>query len=156
MTPVINLADVTFDDVEENGRYTSRRAMFSGAIGARQLGYNLTELPPGKAQCPFHNHHAEEEMFLVLSGEGTLRYGTETHALKPMDVVACPTGGRETAHHITNTGTETLRYLAVSTLAPVEVCGYPDSDKVGFYSASGAGGVFRAGDAAGYYEGEDT
>ena len=156
MTPVINLADVTFDDVEENGRYTSRRAMFSAGIGARQLGYNLTELPPGKAQCPFHSHHAEEEMFLILEGEGELRFGADRYPLRPMDVVACPTGGAEVAHQIINTGTGMLRYLAVSTLAPVEVCEYPDSGKLGFYSASGAGGIFRAGDKADYYDGEET
>lgn len=73
--PLINLADVQFDDVEDNGFYTSRRAMFSASIGARQLGYNLTELPPGKAQCPFHAHRAEEEVFVVLEGEGELRFG---------------------------------------------------------------------------------
>ena len=54
--PFVNLEEVEFDDVEENGRYTSRRARFSAAIGARKLGYNLTELPPGKTQCPFHSH----------------------------------------------------------------------------------------------------
>lgn len=37
--PVINLDEVEFDDVEENGIYTSRRALFSNGIGARQLGY---------------------------------------------------------------------------------------------------------------------
>ena len=58
--PIANLDEVEFDDVEENGRYTSRRARFSRSIGARDLGYNLTVLPPGKAQCPFHNHRGEE------------------------------------------------------------------------------------------------
>ena len=46
--PVINLADVMFDDIETDGRYTSRRALFSHSIGARKPGYNLTVTPPGK------------------------------------------------------------------------------------------------------------
>jgi hypothetical protein len=50
----VNLDDVVFTDIEDNGYYTSRRAQFSAAIGPRKLAYNLTELPPGKAQCPFH------------------------------------------------------------------------------------------------------
>jgi uncharacterized cupin superfamily protein len=55
--PVINLDEIVeFDDIEENGIYTSKRALFSARIGARQLGYNLTMLPPGKVQCPFHSH----------------------------------------------------------------------------------------------------
>src|SRR4051812_22217669 len=66
--PFVNLDDVEFDDIEDNGFYTSKRARFSAGIGARQLGYNLTELLPGKSQCPFHAHRAEEEMFLILEG----------------------------------------------------------------------------------------
>ena len=46
---------------------------------ARKLGYNLTVLPPGKAQCPFHSHRGEEEMFLILEGEGELRFGDQRH-----------------------------------------------------------------------------
>ena len=103
--PVVNLDEVEFDDVEENGRYTSRRALFSDRIGAVKLGYNLVELPPGKVQCPFHNHHGEEEMFLILEGEGELRYGDARYPLRRHDVIACPVGGPETAHQIVNTGT---------------------------------------------------
>jgi uncharacterized cupin superfamily protein len=158
--PFVNLADVVFDDVEDNGHYTSRRALFSAGIGARQLGYNLTELPPGSAQCPFHSHHAEEEMFLILEGEGELRFGSERHAIRTHDVIACPTGGAEVAHQIINTGSRPLRYLAVSTLATTEVCEYPDSRKVGVWSAGthGHGGglrkMFRADSTVDYYQGE--
>ena len=103
--PVVNLGEVAFDDVEENGRYTSKRALFSDSIGARKLGYNLTVLPPGKVQCPFHSHHGEEEMFFILEGEGELRFGSERYPLRALDVIACPTGGAEVAHQIVNTGT---------------------------------------------------
>ena len=78
--PFVNLAEVEFTDVEENGFYTSKRAQFSASIGARQLGYNLTELPPGSAQCPFHSHRAEEEMFLILEGEESCASGTRRTA----------------------------------------------------------------------------
>jgi hypothetical protein len=46
MKPIMNLDEVEFDDVEENGVYTSRRGQISDHIGARKLGYNLTVLPP--------------------------------------------------------------------------------------------------------------
>ena len=101
--PFINLDEVEFDDVEDHGCYTSRRAMFSAAIGARKLGYNLTILPPGKAQCPFHAHRGEEEMFLILEGEGELRFGDRRYPIRAHDVIACPTGGPEVAHQIINT-----------------------------------------------------
>lgn len=130
MKPFVNLADLEFTDIEENGYYTSRRAQFSAGIGARRLGYNLTVLPPGKAQCPFHSHRGEEEMFLILEGEGELRFGGQGHRIRKHDVIACPTGGPEVAHQIINTGTVDLRYLALSNLAEVDACEYPDSNKV--------------------------
>ncbi|WP_229726876.1 cupin domain-containing protein [Sphingomonas alpina] len=128
--PVMNLDEVEFDDVEENGLYTSSRATISDHIGARNLGYNLTVLPPGKVQCPFHCHHGEEEMFFILEGEGELRFGEERFPLRANDVIACPSGGAEVAHQIINTGTTVMRYLSLSTLVPVEACEYPDSGKV--------------------------
>ena len=158
MKPIINLADVEFDDIEDNGRYTSRRALFSERIGARQLGYNLTELPPGKAQCPFHSHHGEEEMFLILEGQGELRFGEQRFALRRQDVIACPTGGSEVAHQIVNTGTTTLRYLALSTLSDIDACEYPDSQKVlvvtGRRADSGLRKMFRAENTVDYYDRE--
>ncbi len=136
MLPFINLSDVVFNDVEDNGFYSSRRAQFSAAIGAKKLAYNLTELAPGRAQCPFHSHRAEEEMFFILEGEGELRYGDMTHRIKKHDVIACPTGGPDTAHQIINTGATTLRYLALSNARDIEVCEYPDSQKVGVFASA--------------------
>ena len=100
MKPIMNLDDVEFDDVEENGIYTSKRGQISDHIGARNLGYNLTVLPPGKVQCPFHCHHGEEEMFLILEGEGELRFGDKRYPIRRHDVIACPPGGPDVAHKI--------------------------------------------------------
>ena len=130
--PLMNLADAVFDDIEDNGFYTSRRASIAEHLGARQLGYNLTVLPPGKAQCPFHNHRGEEEMFFILEGEGELRFGDRRYPLRAHDVIACPTGGPEVAHQIINTGSSELRYLAVSNRVEIEICEYPDSGKILF------------------------
>jgi uncharacterized cupin superfamily protein len=154
--PVINLDDITeFDDVEDYGIYTSSRALFSASIGAKKLGYNLTVLPPGKVQCPFHSHHGEEEMFLILEGEGELRFGSQRYQLRKHDVIACPTGGAEVAHQIINTGTEPMRYLALSNLVDVEICEYPDSGKVSTLSRGGKlRKIFRAETSVDYYDRE--
>ena len=158
--PLVNLDEVTFDDIEENDFYTSRRALFSASIGARKLGYNLTELPPGKSQCPFHSHREEEEMFLILEGEGELRFGEQRFKLRRHDVVACPTGGPEVAHQIINTGTTPMRYLSLSSLAATEVCEYPDSRKIGVFAstspASGVRRLFREETGVDYYDREST
>jgi len=156
--PLLNLADVEFDDIEDNGLYTSRRAEISDRIGARQLGYNLTVVAPGKVQCPFRSHHGEEEMFFIIDGEGELRFGDARYPIRAHDVIACPTGGAEVAHQIINTGSTDLRYLAISTIAAVEICEYPDSGKVG--AVAGQRGertlrlMFRASSDVDYYDGE--
>lgn len=158
--PFANLDEVAFTDIEENGYYTSRRAQFSAGIGARKLGYNLTELPPGKAQCPFHSHRAEEEMFVILEGEGELRFGDQRYRIRKNDVIACPTGGPDVAHQIINTGSTTMRYLALSNLAEVEICEYPDSGKTGVYAGdpgeSGLRKMYRAESSVDYYDGESV
>ncbi len=154
----MNLDDAVFDDVEANGLYTSRRATIGAHIGARQLGYNLTVLPPGKAQCPFHCHHGQEEMFFILEGEGELRFGDQRLPIRRHDVIACPPGGPEVAHQIINTGTTTMRYLALSTLPDIDACEYPDSTKV--MVVAGKRGnrklrkMFRGEDTVEYYDRE--
>jgi hypothetical protein len=60
--------------------YSARRVVSESTghhIGAQKLGYNLTVLRPGKVQCPFHNHHGEEEMFFILDGSSELRSVTK-------------------------------------------------------------------------------
>src|SRR5688572_28216014 len=98
--PIMNLDEVAFDDIEANGKFTSKRGSIGRHLGARRLGYNLTIVPPGKTQCPSHCHHGEEEMFLILEGEGELRFGGQRYPIRKHDVIACPQGGPEVAHQI--------------------------------------------------------
>ena len=131
-------------------------------IGARQLGYNITAVPPGKRAFPFHNHQVNEEMFFVLAGTGEIRIGRETYPIRTGDIIACPAGGPETAHQILNTGTEELRYLAVSTKLSPEIAEYPDTGRFGVLAdlAPGADGkprmllfMGREGEGLDYWEG---
>lgn len=158
MKPLMNLDEVEFDDIEDNGLYTSRRGQISDHIGAKKLGYNLTVVPPGKVQCPFHSHHGEEEMFFIVEGEGELRFGDRRYPLRRHDIIACPPGGPEVAHQIINTGSTVLRYLALSTLSEVDACEYPDSGKVSVVTGQRDDGglrkMFRAESTVDYYDRE--
>lgn len=144
-------------------RYDARMGMVAPRIGARLLGYNVTAVPPGKRAFPAHNHRVNEEMFLILQGNGELRMGERTWPVRAGDVIACPPGGPETAHQLRNTGEVELKYLAVSTKLSPEICEYPDSGKFGILAdfgkdANGAPQGFRhigkTGDARDYWEGE--
>ncbi len=112
-------------------RFDAKMGFIGPQIGAKKLGYNITAVPPGKTAFPFHNHHVNEEMVFVLSGSGEIRIGDAIYQLRVGDVVALPPGGSETAHQIVNTGTDELRYLAVSTKLSPELAEYPDSGKFG-------------------------
>lgn len=99
-------------------------------------------------------------MFLVLDGEGELRFGNERYPIRRHDVIACPTGGPEVAHQIINTGTVPLRYLALSNVVDIETCQYPDSNKINICSGRrgepGLWKMFRAENTVEYYDRESN
>ena len=130
---VVNLDELKLEHFAKGERFASASARIGPLIGAKDLGYSYDVVPPGRRSCPFHSHRAEEEMFFVVKGTGTLRYGEETRTIRAGDVICCPTGGPETAHQIVNDSAEELAYLSVSTMKPAEVCEYPDSNKVGAF-----------------------
>jgi uncharacterized cupin superfamily protein len=134
-------------------RYEARVGMIAPKIGAKKLGYNLTAVPPGKRAYPFHSHRVQEEMFYVIEGTGEVRIGAETFPIRAGDIIACPTGGPETAHQIVNTGKTELRYLAVSTKEGTEICEYPDTGKIAGFG-EGLRFVMRGDQQVGYWEGE--
>ncbi|MFQ6610160.1 MAG: cupin domain-containing protein [Fidelibacterota bacterium] len=132
-------------------------------IGARKMGYNLTSVPPGKRAFPHHHHHVNEEMFFILEGTGELRYGDDTYPVNKGDIIACPPGGKETAHQLINTGKMDLKYLAVSTKISPEIAGYPDSDKFAVLADQGQDAegkpqtfrfIGRKGKSLNYWDGE--
>jgi uncharacterized cupin superfamily protein len=132
--PVVSLAELPLDSWERGTLYQSADISFGKLMGMRSLGISYSEVPPGKSSCPFHNHHVEDELFVILEGEGTYRFGTESFAFKAGSVLAAPAGGHETAHQIINTGQATLKYLGIANMSIADVCEYPDSGKFGVYS----------------------
>jgi uncharacterized cupin superfamily protein len=130
---VVNIDELKLEHFEKGAKFASASARIGPTIGAKDLGYSYDVVQPGKSACPFHSHRAEEEMFFIVRGTGTLRYGSETRKIRTGDFICCPVGGPETAHQIVNDSNEELAYISVSTMMPAEVCEYPDSKKVGAY-----------------------
>lgn len=138
--PILNIADVELQprppQFAPKGaaaeRYAgARMGLISPRLGATKLGYSITAIASGKRAFPFHNHHANEEMFYIIEGAGELRMGDATYPVRAGDIVACPCGGKELAHQFINTGNAELKYLGVSTKIEPDVCEYPDSGKIG-------------------------
>ena len=129
------------------------------AIGtvARKLGASVDTVAPGKRSCPYHCHHAEEEMFIVIEGSGTLRVAGEMLPLRVGDVVFIPPGP-EYPHQIINTSDAPLKYLSISTRESPEIVEYPDSGKYLAEASSGSVRTFdtvqHRRDSVDYWDGE--
>jgi uncharacterized cupin superfamily protein len=125
----VTLSELPLDDWSQGEFYAGSDVSFGTTIGLTQLGLSYNIVQPGKSGCPFHNHHVEEEAFIILSGNGDYRFGAQRIAVTTGDVLGAPAGGPETAHQLINTGTAPLVYIGLSTMARTEICEYPDSGK---------------------------
>ncbi|MFZ2990280.1 cupin domain-containing protein [Ideonella sp.] len=132
--------------------YTSHYAGLSDGMAAKKLGCAVDVVPPGQQSCPYHCHHAQEEMFIILDGEGTLRVAGERLPVRAGDVIMIPPGP-EYPHQLINTSTAPLRYLSISTQEKPEICDYPDSGKTMAW-APGVKLLQRPGSNLDYWDGE--
>lgn len=162
-SPVMNIADVPLRDTGNGKGFKARTGPFAHRIGSTGIGVMLTVVEPGNKAFPFHVHHRNHELFVILEGEGTYRFGDEHIAVKAGDVCAAPAGGPDKAHQLINTGTTTLKYLGISTREDTEVVEYPDSGKFAAISrfdwgnpaAGGIRYVGRKDNSLDYYDGEE-
>jgi uncharacterized cupin superfamily protein len=161
MRQVVNLADIPLSGESCGNRFSMQRGEIGEALGLTVLGCMLHIVPPGKTAFPYHRHHARDEMFFIVSGEGEYRIGESRLPVRAGDCLGAPAGGD--AHQIVNTGTVELRYLGLSNNPSADLVEYPDSGKIGV--RVGATGIdftdatFRARGRlapADYWDGEDA
>ena len=155
----IRITDIPWEKwTSPGGSFAGAGQQVSIALGAKQNAFlnagghpfdlEIGRLPPGKAGCPFHQHAAQWELFIIMAGCGEVRFGGERRAVKPGDVVMHPPGE---PHQLTNTGSEELVYHLIADNPPIDYYYYPNSEKWGICG----NGIFRRQDA-GYWEGEET
>jgi uncharacterized cupin superfamily protein len=137
--------------------YDTVCARLARGTAARKLGASVDTLAPGMRSCPYHFHHAQEEMFIVIEGSGRLRVAGELIPLRAGDVAFIP-AGPEYPHQIINTSSAPLKYLSISTRDSPEIVEYPDSDKYLAMASLADGGHFdaiqRTRNSVDYWDGE--
>ena len=163
--PTIHVSDApSFPNAPKGAtKFGSTMAPLGPVLGTKQLGAMYMQVEPGMRAFPLHNHHSNEEMFVILEGTGTYRYGDDEYEVTAGTVCAAPAGGKETAHQLVNTGSSPLKYLSVSTMNDPDVVEYPDSGKF-MAIAIGEGRTFmnpllkslhKPEDSLSYFDGED-
>ncbi len=147
-----NTDEVRLERQERAPLYDTMCGGITDGMAAQKLGAGFDILAPGKRSCPYHYHLAQEEMFVVLQGSGTLRVAGEMLPVRAGDVVVIPPGP-EYPHHFINTSEAPLHYLSISTQERPEICYYPDSGKIGAF-APGHRLIQRRANALDYWDGE--
>jgi mannose-6-phosphate isomerase-like protein (cupin superfamily) len=99
---------------EGEGEILTSRVEEVAAVGAANF-LDLTILPPGTS-IGVHTHGpADEEIYIVVSGEGTMRLEDEEFIVVPGDVIV---NRRRGTHGLANTGTKPIRLVVVEIAAP--------------------------------------
>ena len=98
------------------------------AAGSLRTGMKHLALEPGTLSSPPHCHSAEEELLVVLEGDGTLLLGDEELPVHAGHVLARPPGTG--IAHAFRSGAGGMRLLAFGTREPNDICYYPRSNKV--------------------------
>lgn len=127
--PIVNIAELEMKAISKGSRFAARAGRIGGVLGMQHLGAQYVIVPPGKSGYPRHSHRHNEEMFIILEGQGTYRLGDESWTVGAGDVISAVAGDASTAHQLTNTGGGDLRYYAISTRNDPDILEYPDSGK---------------------------
>lgn len=101
-------------------------------LGGEKLGASVYVIPPGMRSFPYHYHHANEEMLIVLEGDLELRTPEGTRQVSRGDAAIFNVGPRG-AHQLHNTSDTPVRVLLISTMLEPEIAQYPDSGNVGLF-----------------------
>ena len=129
-----NFNEVPLERLLREPLYDAEGSRLARGTAAQKLGASFDIIAPGKRSCPYHLHHSQEEMFVIIEGGGTLRVAGEMLPVRAGDVIFIP-AGPDYPHQIINTSNAPLKYLSISTMETPEICEYPDSGK---YLAEGS------------------
>lgn len=133
----------------DRGTVARTRRRLSQAAGSVSTGLQHVVVAPDKESAPQHCHSVEEEIFVILDGEGVLVLDDEETPVVSGHVVSRPAA--TCVSHMFRAGAAGLTYLAYGTRDPADVCYYPRSNKIAF---RGVGVIARL-QRLEYWDGED-
>ena len=158
----VNLSEVTEEERKSpKGKFHKFVKDVSIALGRDRESLDLSKrhpfdlamvrIPKGKSYCPYHSHGAESELYLVISGRGSVRDENGSTEVSAGDAFFFGPGE---AHQLTNAGEEDFVYYVIADNPRGDSCYYPDSGKFAVPLEGSAEGIVK-GNVADYYEGEE-
>ena len=145
---IVNVGDVPEQPLERS-RVVRVRRHLGRAAGSLSSGLQHVEVAPGKESTAQHCHSLEEEIFVILEGDGSLVLGEDEMPVHAGHVISRPAGTG--VAHMFRAGEHRLTYLAYGTRDPGDLCYYPRSNKIAF---RGVGVIARL-EQLEYWDGED-
>jgi uncharacterized cupin superfamily protein len=133
-----NIFATEWDAHEDHPGYEWDRIRLARRLGGEMLGASIYVLGPGQKSFPYHFHHANEEMLVVLEGAVSVRTPQGEQEAGRGDALLFKRGP-DGAHQVINTSTGPSRILMISTMVEPEVAEYPDSAKVGVFAGRAPG-----------------
>lgn len=145
-----------------SGKYAVSFKGISEALGREPASLDLSKrhpfdlewnrVPTGKINFPYHSHSAQWELYLIISGEGSVRHKDGTTEVEPGDAFIF---GPDEPHQLINSGEEELVYYVIADNPIGESSYYPDSRKWKVNKSSAADRVMIKGKETDYFDNEE-
>jgi uncharacterized cupin superfamily protein len=145
------IVNVEAAEVDETSRGDSVFVSRELGLGVDSVATGISHLTiaPGRMGFPPHFHSAEEELFVVLDGDGVVVLGEDKHPVGRGHVVSRPPATR--IPHSFHAGPSGLTYLAYGTRVPNDIAYHSRSRKINF---RGIGLITRL-ERVDYWDGEE-
>ena len=121
-------------------------------VGAENFEFDIRSLDPGQFSFPYHFHRNAEELFMIISGQAMLRTPDGFREVKKDDILFFEKGPSG-AHQLYNHGETECVYLDLRTTAGIDVCEYPDSNKISILPYLE---IYESASKVDYYKGEEN
>lgn len=158
----VNLKDVPEEERKSpSGKFHKFVTNVSVALGRDPESLDLIKrqpfdlararIPKGKSYCPYHSHSAESELYLVVSGRGSIRDKDGNTEVGAGDAFFFAPGE---AHQLSNAGAEDFVYYVIADNPRGDCCYYPDSGKWAV-GVEGGKEIIVKGKETDYFDGEE-
>jgi len=132
----VKLSEVKPFDYSFGGPIRAKMADVGRTLGSQSIGLTIQTVAPGCFSSRRHKHVFQEEILIVMEGDGVLHHGDERVPVSPGDCI-CYLPEDPEAHTFENTGSSDLVIWAFGNRFPHEVALYPDQG-VAFVEGLGA------------------